>query len=197
MQYEAAKSFILGKLSTELPAHLSYHSEGHVRDVCDATQQIATSEGITGEDLTLLLTAALFHDSGFLHGAAEHEKKSCEIASRHLPDFGYTSGQIDKICGMIMATRIPQNPQTHLEQILADADLDYLGRDDFFTIGERLYEEFAMYGIVSSRQDWNRLQVKFLENHHYFTQTSIKMRKPKKDEHLRLLKSEVAKNEPT
>ncbi len=191
MQYEKARSFILEKLKAELPQHLSYHSVGHVNDVVQATGQIAGKEGVSGEDLTLLLTAALFHDSGFLFGAAVHEKKSCEIVKEYLPDLEYTEEQIEKICGMIMATRIPQTPHNLLEEILADADLDYLGRDDFFTIGNRLYDELAMYGIVNDREDWNRLQIRFLENHHYFTQTAISMRKAKKEEHLQLIKSQL------
>jgi len=191
MRYEAVKQFILKKLQDELPQHLSYHSVGHVKDVCVATEEIAGKEGITGEELTLLLTAALFHDSGFLYGAAEHEKKSCDIARQYLPEFDYTTGQIELICGMIMATRIPQTPHNLLEQIIADADLDYLGRDDFFIIGNRLYEELAMYGIVNNKNDWNLLQVKFLENHHYFTDTAIRQRKAKKDEYLQLIKSQL------
>lgn len=191
MQYEQARTFILDKLKNELPQHLSYHSVGHVQDVCQATEDIAGKEGVRGEDLTLLLTAALFHDSGFLFGAAEHEKKSCELVKQFLPGFEYTGEQIEKICGMIMATRIPQTPHNLLEQILADADLDYLGREDFFTIGDRLYEELAMYGIVNNKSDWNRLQVRFLENHHYFTKTAIHQRKARKDEYLQLIKSQI------
>lgn len=191
MQYEKAKTFILDKLQHELPQHLSYHSVGHVQDVCQAATEIARQEGIAGEDLTLLLTAALFHDSGFLFGAAEHEKKSCELVRQYLPGLDYTSEQIEKICGMIMATRIPQTPHNLLEEVLADADLDYLGRDDFFVIGDRLYEELAMYGIVNDRKDWNELQIRFLENHHYFTETAIQSRKAKKEEHLQSIKEQL------
>jgi uncharacterized protein len=196
MQYEQAKEIILKKLENELPQHLSYHSVAHVKDVCNAASEIAASEGITGEDLTLLMTAALFHDSGFLFGAAEHEKKSCEIAKQYLPGLGYTDGQIERICGMIMATKIPQTPHNHLEEILADADLDYLGRDDFFTIGERLYEELAMFGIINNKDDWNRLQVRFLENHHFFTRTAIQSRKAKKEAHLTFIKSQLENHDP-
>ena len=192
MQYEKAKTFILDKLQHELPQHLSYHSVGHVKDVCQATEEIAGKEGISGEDLLLLLSAALFHDSGFLFGAAEHEKKSCDLVRQYLPDFDYNPEQIEKICGMIMATRIPQTPHSLLEQILADADLDYLGRDDFFIIGDRLYEELAMYGIVNDKNDWNRLQIRFLENHHYFTQTAIQNRKARKEEHLQFIKGQIS-----
>ncbi|MCY1378022.1 hypothetical protein D3C87_1448270 [compost metagenome] len=92
---------------------------------------------------------------------------------------------------MIMATRIPQMPQNLLEEILADADLDYLGRDDFFTIGDRLYEELSVFGMVSNEWDWNVLQVKFLEAHHYFTDTAIRLRKQKKEENLQKIKDKL------
>lgn len=192
MQYEQVEPLIIKKLQEELPQHLSYHSVSHVRDVCEAAVEIATLENVGGEDLVLLKTAALFHDSGFLFGAQEHERKSCDIARQYLPDYGYTPEQIEKICGMIMATKIPQTPHNHLEEILADADLDYLGRDDFFRIGNRLYDELAMFGIVHNEDDWNRLQIKFLESHHFFTPTAISLRKAQKEEHLRIIKSKLS-----
>lgn len=197
MEFEKVKEMMLKMLQDELPQHLSYHSVSHVNDVLEATVRIATSENISGDDLALLKTAAVFHDSGFLQGAQEHEWKSCEIAKEHLPKYSYTEQQIEQICGMIMATKIPQLPKTHLEEILADADLDYLGRDDFFTIGNRLYDELSMFGIVNTADDWNNLQIRFLEKHHYFTKTAIESRKDQKDKHLAYLKSEIAKNDPT
>jgi hypothetical protein len=80
----------------------------------------------------------------------------------NLPSFGYSEADITTICGMIMATRIPQSPANLLESILCDADLDYLGRDDFKKIGQTLFEEFTEYSILHDEQAWNRLQVSFL-----------------------------------
>jgi predicted metal-dependent HD superfamily phosphohydrolase len=191
MQFKEAKKFILSKLKKELPRHLSYHSVEHINDVYDAAKQIAKKEKVSGDDLTLLLTAALFHDSGFLIDQKEHEKLSCEVAKKHLPDFGYSPEQIQKICGMIMATQIPQKPHNLMEQILCDADLDYLGRDDFFTIGDKLFAELSMYGMINTEEEWNRLQVGFLEKHHYFTATALKLRKDKKDQNLAIVKSKI------
>lgn len=191
MEFQHAKKFILHRLKKELPKHLSYHSVEHIKDVFNACKKIASSEGIKGEDLKLLLTAALFHDAGFLVQQKEHETISCEIVREHLPEFGYTNAQIEKICGMIMATRIPQTPNNKLEEILADADLDYLGRDDFFTIGNKLFDELSVYGMLSSEDEWNNLQIKFLEKHHYFTDTAIRLRKEQKDRHLAQIKSKV------
>lgn len=191
MKYAEVKKFILGKLRKELPKHLSYHSVEHVKDVVDACKLLAKHENVKGEDLKLLLTAALFHDSGFLENAKDHEQLSCTIAKQYLPLYGYSEEQIDKICGMIMATKVPQKPHNHLEEIICDADLDYLGREDFFTIGDKLFAELCVYGILSTENEWNKLQVKFLEAHHYFTQTAIALRQEKKDNHLELVKSKI------
>jgi HD superfamily phosphodiesterase len=183
--------FILEKLKKQLPEFLSYHSVGHVRDVYDSCKKIAAKEGVTGEELDLLLTAALFHDAGFTVQANGHEEISCEIARQLLPGFGYSSPQIEQISGMIMATKIPQTPHTKLEEIIADADLDYLGRDDFYTIGETLFQELRHYGILSTAEEWNKMQVRFLENHHYFTDTAIQTRKATKERHLAEVKAKL------
>ena len=191
MEYEKIKKIILKELKENLPEHLSYHSVMHVKDVINAVEEIAVAENVGGEDLILLKTAALFHDSGFLHGAKDDEQKSCEIAQKYLLDYGYSQPQIDKIKGMIMATKIPQSPNNKLEEILADADLDYLGRDDFFKIGDKLFDELTMFGIVNSERDWNLLQEKFLESHHFFTKTAINNRNQKKQENLEIIKSKL------
>src|SRR5690606_4215820 len=119
----------------------------------------------------------------------------CDIARQHLPDYDYTPEQIEVICGMIMATKIPQTPNNKLEKIICDADLDYLGRDDFFDIGNKLCDELCMYGIINSENEWNKLQVRFLEHHKYFTTSSKKLRKIKKAENLALVKSKIKNNQ--
>jgi predicted metal-dependent HD superfamily phosphohydrolase len=191
MEFKKVEKFILGKLKKELPKNLTYHSLGHIKDVYSAAQSLAKLEDIKGEDLTLLLTAVLFHDSGFLKQQKDHERVGCEYVREYLPEYSYTEEQIEKICGMIMATKIPQTPHNKLEQIICDADLDYLGRDDFFTIGNKLWDELCMYGIINTEVEWNKLQVRFLENHHYFTSSSKSLRKKKKAENLALIKSKL------
>lgn len=83
-----------------------------------------------------------------------------------------------------MATKIPQQPHNLLEQIICDADLDYLGRDDFYKIGETLRKEFLHYSIVNSDEEWETLQIKFLQNHHYHTISSQQLREPIKHQYL-------------
>ncbi|MEM6801904.1 MAG: HD domain-containing protein [Bacteroidota bacterium] len=191
MDFLAAKDYIIRKLREELPSSLTYHGLHHTLDVSRSAKEIARMESIGGEDILLLETAALYHDSGFTRTYQNHEAAGCDIARESLPLFGYNKIQIRKICGMIMATRIPQSPTNLLEQILCDADLYYLGRSDFYHIGDTLFKEFLYQGIVKDERDWNQLQVKFLSNHNYFTSTAIHMRKANKDKHLREVKELV------
>ena len=170
MNYHAAKAFILDKLEQELSDQLTYHGLHHTLDVLYVTSELCYLEKISPYETLLLKTAALFHDSGFTVNNVEHEKLGCDIARKWLPQYGYTKIEIERICGMIMATKIPQSPQNFLEKIICDADLDYLGRDDFYEIGSTLFQELKAYNILTSEKDWNRLQVSFLENHTFFTE---------------------------
>ena len=187
------ETFIIQKLKSGLDHRLSYHGVHHTLDVVTETMRIAAEERITDvNDLELLKISAFFHDSGFLYVYRDHEERSCVLAQQFLPAFGITKEQLNSICGMIRATRIPQSPQNYLEGILCDADVDYLGRDDFYSIGRTLYHEWKAYGFVSSEEDWNRKQVKFMESHHYFTSSSKNLRAEKKRQHMDEVKQLVS-----
>lgn len=193
MDPRAAKAFILKKLRDELPDARTYHSLEHTLDVLAAVIDIAEKEGVSGEDLELLKTAALYHDAGFTEKDDDHEAVSCDLVRATLPGFGYSDSQVERICSMIMATKIPQAPGgDQLARILCDADLDYLGRPDFFRIGDELFAEMMRYGRLSSEREWNELQVSFLKAHTYFTATNVRDREPAKQEHLAAVKRWLA-----
>lgn len=191
MLFDPAEAFIIHKLQAELPAHLTYHNVNHTLDVYSAAERIGLQEGIGPEKMKLLLTAACYHDSGFLIAAEEHEEHSCNIAKEALPGFGYTQEQIDTICGLIRATKVPQLPNNHLEQILADADLDYLGREDFWPISDKLYQELLFTGKIRDKQEWNPVQLRFMEAHRFFTQTAISTRQKQKELNLASIKLQI------
>ncbi len=88
---------------------------------------------------------------------------------------------------MIMATKIPQSPKNILEEILVDADLDYLGRTDFPSIGKTLFDELNANGNSLDENQWNQRQINFLSNHKYFTQTARELRQPEKQKQLEKL----------
>jgi len=190
MDFLKAKDFILEEQKTGLSPELTYHSLEHILDVYEATKRLAELEGISDEtELQLLLTAALFHDSGFMLDRKNHENLSCQIAKEHLPSFGYLPEQIDWICALILVTKIPSFPKNKWEEILCDADLDYLGRTDFEAISEKLFQELKNEGLMKDRKEWNQVQIHFFENHRYYTQSAIASRETLKQEHLQKLKA--------
>jgi HD superfamily phosphodiesterase len=193
MDYRAAKQFILNKLRNELPDQLGYHGLHHTMDVLKMAAELCDSEGVSQHERVLVKTAALFHDAGFIKNKhAGHEVEGCRLVMETLPQFGYLAEDIDCICRMIMSTKIPQSPTNLLEQILCDADLDYLGRDDFFSIGDSLFRELQAYNLIGDEQTWNRLQVSFLSAHRFHTNTNKTLREPVKRRYLEELQELVA-----
>lgn len=179
---------IIARLQDELDPGLKYHNVFHTKDVMEQTEIIAKAEGIKdGHELDLLKIATAYHDTGFLFTYKNHEEKGCEIARNELA-VHLAPKDLEAVCRMIMATKIPQSPKNLLEEIICDADLDYLGRDDFEPISNNLHKEFLDFDILRKEDDWNDIQIKFFELHHYFTQTSLSKRNNKKQEHLNLLK---------
>lgn len=186
-RYIRVKHFIVKKLKKELPKDLFYHGLHHTKDVCDVAASIALKENIDEENTELIKVAALFHDSGFIKKYDENELVGCKLAKQFLPELGYSPEEIVTICGMIMATHTPQSPKNKLEEILADADLDYFGRADFSIIAKNLFNELNAHGKALDEKKWNQLQIAFLKKHTYFTETSRRLRGPGKQKQLEKL----------
>ncbi|MBN2521638.1 MAG: HD domain-containing protein [Bacteroidales bacterium] len=184
IQFTDLQELMLNKLENELPQDLDYHNIKHTIDVVTQVELIGLGEEVNDEDLLLLKTAALFHDSGHILGYKDHERFGTLIAREILPDFYYTQSQIDKICELIMATQMPPKPKNKLEEIMCDADLDYLGRSDMIPVSTLLYKELKKNNKVNSWNEWNRLQIKFISNHQYFTKTAMSLREVNKQKQI-------------
>ncbi len=184
----AIHDHVVAMLKAGLAETLTYHSVDHTLDVYTQCLAIAQAEGIKDADtLEKLQVAALYHDCGFLYVYQQHEEKGCEIAREQLPGFGIPERTIEEICGLIMATKVPQAPANYLQQIICDADLDYLGRGDFYETGDKLRRELIEYKFITDANDWEERQLDFLRSHHYFTKTSIRKRAPVKMEYIKQL----------
>lgn len=187
MNIKKLKKFILGKLSNELSDKLTYHGVHHTLDVLDACNQYIKRMNVSPKDAYLLRTAALMHDTGFVNTYENHEEESIKFARELLPQWNYSQKDIEIIAGMIRATKIPQLPQNTLENIIGDADLDYLGTDLFYSIGETLFRELMAFNKIANEEQWDKIQVKFLKNHSYHTPFAKKHREPLKQKHLQEL----------
>ncbi len=187
--YAKAIAHALERLRAQLPAYALYHNLWHTeQDVMPAVLRLARlADRLEEDEIRLLEVAAAYHDIGFIEQAENHELISMRMAAQTLPEFGFNSRQIECLMGIILATRLPQAPRTLLEQILADADLDVLGRADFFPRNELLRQELGQLGRHFTQEEWDRQQLNFLRRHTYFTAAARDLRESVKQEHIAAL----------
>jgi len=189
-RYQKFCSEWLPRFADKIGTKYKYHSLEHTLSVMDSTREICDYLKLSQTEKDLLLTAALLHDSGFMEHPKDHEETGCRISRDILPEYGYQQDEISEICMMIMATKIPQKPETFYGQILCDADLAYLGTDQYDTIAETLFLELNEYGMVLSREQWLDLQISFLEKHTFFTDYARLNFNPIKQAHLAKLREQ-------
>lgn len=181
---EGMQDFVVGLLEKELPDWYRYHTIAHTMYVMDKVVEIAIGENCTPAELGMVWVAALWHDTGHINRYLGHEEESCVLARFYLPAYGYDEKAIETICGMIMATHTPQLPKNKLEGILADADLEYLGTDEAEEKSQLLYEELKHLDPSLTPEEFMRLQIDFLKEHHFFTAYCVKNKQPGKAEYL-------------
>ena len=191
MKYKEVYDFLMSRLENETPGYYTYHNADHTKAVIDAAEYLGKKEGLTDNEITLVKTAALFHDAGFLQQAERHEEISCIWARDYLHHYGYNADQIEEICRIIIATRLPQSPKDHLAEILCDADLYYIGKEDYAEMEEKLFKEYQHSGHVNTKEDWQLMQAGFLASHRFFTKTAIAELEPIKQKILTRLNAGI------
>lgn len=180
---------MISRLQKGLPSYLKYHDVAHTEDVIKKSVLLGELENLSPPDIDLIKIAALYHDSGFLIAREDHEEKSCGIADKDLTEMNFHKGDIKTICEMIQATKIPQQAHNRYQNILADADLFYLGTDEYTYYAEKLYEELKHFSPEITAEEWFNIQVAFMEQHSYFTAYGKTVLRPVKQKNLRLLKN--------
>ena len=185
ISFQKAKQYAINLLSAELSPDFVYHDLIHTLDVYEAVKRLSGLANLNDHEQTLLKTAALYHDIGLIYDISKHEAIAVDMIKKILPDFGYSEKDIESISQMIMATALPQSPNNLLEEILCDADLDYLGRDDFFMTSSKLHLEWKRMGINDlSFNEWIIVERSFLKSHGYFTQVATELRDDGKRDNL-------------
>lgn len=190
-QFEAARAHISARLRSELSPDLVYHCDRHtLEDVLPASERLGRLANLDDHSLFLLMTAALLHDTGFLKQYLDHESCSIAISRDTLPACGYEPQDIEAVVTIIGATRMPQRPQTELQRLMCDSDLDLLGREDFWELNRQLLEEtrrFAAHPL--SDEAWFASQIRFLEDHRFFTPEARALRDEGKQKNIARMRS--------
>jgi predicted metal-dependent HD superfamily phosphohydrolase len=176
----------------ELPDGIKYHDANHTlhptKGVAAVANRIAIAENISEHDRELLITAAYFHDTGYIREYDKNEPIAARMAGRILKLIGYMPTEIEKIQNMILSTDLAHEPKTHVEKILCDADLDHLGRKDFLELDGKLREGRRARGVdVSDDKKWYKGTLDLIKNHKFYTESQKKLREKEKQKNIQTL----------
>ncbi|HEY5749457.1 MAG TPA: HD domain-containing protein [Chryseolinea sp.] len=162
--------YVRDLLSKQLPAIRKFHTIDHTAGVVRACSTLASHYATPEMEMEALLTAAWFHDTGYVRGGANHEQESVKIAFGFLNDFNLPPEFYFKIEGLISATKLSVRPVGLLEEILCDADLSHLGSADYETWSLLLKKESELVtGKSITLEAWNRQNILFFKKHAYYT----------------------------
>jgi len=173
--------YIVELFRDELPESIKYHDADHTlhptRGVVAVTNKLALMEGVPEHERELLVTAAYFHDAGFIREYVKNEPIAARMAGRILKLVGYSPSEITTVQSLILATDPDIPPKNHLERVIRDADLDNLGREDFFEQDDKLRKgELSKGRNVERDRAWLRRSIDFMEAHHYYTESQKRLR---------------------
>jgi predicted metal-dependent HD superfamily phosphohydrolase len=193
---------ILDKAANQVRQHfeknvsttLYFHDLHHTLQVVDASSRMAAAMNLPEEDRLALLLAAWFHDTGYSSAYEGHEKASVEIARKFCKEEGLSETLIAKMSSCILATSMPQSPVYPIEQIICDADMAHLGSAHYPEESKLLRKEInTVFNKDISKKAWRRTNIRFLQEHRYFTEYARTHFEPVKQAHLKaLLDKEVA-----
>lgn len=187
MNYEAVKIEILSKLRRGLSDQLFYHNVNHTLSVIKATAHLSALMNVSKVETDILLTAALFHDTGYLYQYDDNEEIGARLAEKVLPEFSYSPEQIEQVCQIICETSLKVSCSSFLSKLVRDADLSYLGTNGYVETAGTLRKEFLAYGKSLDDERWLDLQIDFLTAHKFYTSAAVSLYGENKQRHLKSL----------
>lgn len=188
----AAKQWVKLLLERQLDANLVYHNWQHTESVVRFTDTIAHASNCSLIDHTALLWAALFHDTGFLKHYDGHEAQSITIFLDYRNSYPMPADSI-LVVQLILATRISAQPESILESIIKDADLNNLGQSDYLTTVKNLWSEWRIYRAMNApAAQLLEENLHFLNSHKYFTEAGNSLFLQQKQNNILLVEEALA-----
>lgn len=164
-----------------------FHDLEHTAQTVAAARMIGEGFHISERDMLLLMIATWFHDTGYAEGPKDHEERSCSNADHFLRG-KISDEELKKLLSCIRATKVPQQPQNLLEQIICDADLSHLGMESYWDRTGKYRQELTLTKqVVMSEQDWVDFELNFMLNHNYHTAVANELFNKRKARHIQTL----------
>lgn len=193
---QKSENFVRKYLGEKLSADVLYHNISHTERVVKRVEELATWENCSEEEKELLAIAAWFHDVGFTQQAKDNEPMGAEIAADFLRKENVDTTKIEKVKSLILVTQPRQKPNNLLEKIIKDADCSHVGADYYFEVSKVLRKEIEQtFNHKMSGLDWDKENLKFFDNHQFYTPSAQEHWKSQKDKNKLELKKKIQKKE--
>jgi len=179
-------------LAKSISPKLTYHNIDHSRSVAAAFMEIGKASNLSERELELGMIAAWFHDTGYTKATKFHEQRSIELLSDGMDADDFSEDEKSILNGLIMSTRMPQEPVSTVEKALCDADLHHIGTNLFDGQSELLRkEEENVTERKIKKEKWNLDSYYFFKEHDFFTSYAKQKFGPRKDENLLVLRNSI------
>lgn len=186
------EEYVKGLFEKETDRFLPFHSLKHTEEVVEAAGTICEAEGLSRHDQLIVTIAAWLHDVGYFRTYAGHEEESALMAREFLEGHNVDKDSIREIADCILATRMPQTPNSLREEVLCDADMSHLGSEDLAERSENLRQEWGEYSNEEiNDRTWMEQNLRFMEEHRYFTGTAREMFDPARLQHIENLRRKL------
>lgn len=188
---ESAITFVLNILKNV--DKYPFHNIWHTFEVFARSKYLCEQLWINKEDSIDVMLWAIFHDTWYAKQYIKNEEIWARIAEIFLIKKWWKTERIEKIKWIIMATTLWDKANNILEQIIQDADLDNLGRNDCIgnTINLRKEILLVTWNDIPLRE-WLMSSYLLLKNHKFQTLTSYSERNTKKEENIKKLEMKIS-----
>lgn len=189
-----SEAFVSKLLRENTPPYLGYHNLDHTREVVENAKRIAKHENFTPDETNILLTAAWFHDTGYVKTYSGHEQESIAIATGFLKKKKVDEAIIEVIANCIKATIYTQKPVSKIEKALRDADFMHLGKENYFEYAELIRREWNDVGVrIIKKGEFEEESVQMFHDHMFYTDYGRRELTGIKEKNLEILKASVKK----
>lgn len=178
--------------------NLTYHNLNHTQAVVEYAKLIADNYNLSDEEYYITIASAWMHDLAYYinNNSVNHEVESAKLAVDFLKERGFEDHIVEGVRNCILATKLPQTPDTLSDKIICDADLFHLGTDDFVDKQKLLRREKEFFKQDKiDKKIWFNDTMQLMLNHFYHTSYCQTLLNKSKAKNIKKLKEKLKQDE--
>lgn len=154
--------------------HRRYHTCRHLDECFERLAEVRS----LAEHPAEVELALWFHDAIYEPRSPDSEARSAELASRTMRESGASTGSMQNVAALILATRHAEVPTAADAVVLVDVDLSILGANParFDEYERQVREEYAWVPAPAFERERRKVLAGFLARPHVFNTVTFRQR---------------------